>query len=179
MISEIEALCKLNAMFYLKNWLDSTIEADVPYNGLNLWRELIIFCRHDPLVINAAMKAMERHFWYLTEEFAEFSNFLNRLFSSEMQLIARTLLRISSCEDFENKMSYPTVPVLKNSTKFSSLNRPKSWFLFHSLEMGVDWLWKPMRKWQSDSNFKETDTQVRYVKVLNERAVKTNSRRLN
>ena len=55
MKSKLEALYEFNALFYIKNWLTSSIEADTVYNDLNLWHELNKYCRHDPLVSNAAM----------------------------------------------------------------------------------------------------------------------------
>ena len=36
MITKLEAICKFNALFYVENWLCSSIGADVTYNDLNL-----------------------------------------------------------------------------------------------------------------------------------------------
>ena len=135
MISKLEALCKFNALFDIKNWLASSTGADAPYNILNLWHELNKYWRHDPVVSNVAMK---RHFWYLTEECTVFSLFSNRLSYSERQVIAQTLLQISPCKDFESKRSHPNFPVLNHTTKLSSLIGLKSWLLFNSLVNGVD-----------------------------------------
>ena len=63
----------------------STLKA---YNDLKVWHDLKNYFKHDSQVTNAALKAMERHFWYLTEKCAMFSTF------SERQIIAQTLLRI-------------------------------------------------------------------------------------
>ncbi|GBM85416.1 hypothetical protein AVEN_114591-1 [Araneus ventricosus] len=168
MISKLEALCKFNALFYVKNWLSSSIVADAPYNDFKLWHDLKKYCRHDPQVSNAAMKAMERHLWYLTEECAVFSLFSNRLSSSERQLIARTLLRIPPPKEFESERVHPTFPIFNHSTKLSSLIGPKSWFLFHSMGIGAEWLGKPVSEWYNDPNYQEAETYVRHVKVVND-----------
>ena len=173
MISKLGALCKFNALFHIKNWLTWSVRAHTLYNDLNLWHELNKYCRHDPLVSNAAMKAMERHFWYLTKECTVFS--LSSDFPLQKAAIAWTLLWIPPCKDFESERDHPTFPVLNHSTKLSSLIGPKSWFLFHSLEIGTDWIRKSVSEWDSDSNYKEAETYVRHVKVVNdlsERAVK-------
>ncbi|GBM44749.1 hypothetical protein AVEN_83877-1 [Araneus ventricosus] len=139
MISKLEALCKFHALFYVKNWLSSSIVTDAPYNDLKLW--------HD----------------------------LNKLSSSERKLISRTLLRIPPPKEFESERVHPTFPILNHSTKLSSLIGPKSWFLFHSIEIGPEWLGKPVSEWYNDPNYQEAETCVRHVKVVNdlsERAVK-------
>ncbi|GBM17725.1 hypothetical protein AVEN_56040-1 [Araneus ventricosus] len=174
MISKLEVLCKFNALFYVKNWLFSSIGADAPYNDLKLWNDLNKYCRHDPQISNAAMKAMERHLWYLTEECAVFALFSNRLSSSERQLIARTLLRTPPPKDFESERGHPTFPILNHSTKLSSRSALKSWFLFYSMGIGAYWLGKPVSEY-NDPNYQEAETYVRHVKIVNdlsERAVK-------
>ena len=125
--------------------------ADAAYNDLKLWHDLNKYCKHDPQVANAAMKALERHFWYLTEECAVFSLFSNRLSTSERQQIARTLLRIPRPRQSER--GHPTFPMLSHSTKLSSLIGPKSWFLFHSMGIGADWLGKPVSEFHNDPNY--------------------------
>src|SRR5678815_5441797 len=141
MIRKLEAICKFNALFYVENWLCSSIGADAAYNDLKLWHGLKNYCKHDSQVANVALKAIERHFWYLTEECAVFSLFSNRLSSSERQIIARTWHRIPQSSEFE--IGNPTFPILTNSRKLTSLIGPKSWFLFHSLKVRADWLRKP------------------------------------
>ena len=145
MVSKLEALCKFNALFYIENWLPSSIGANAAYNDLKLWHDLNKYCKHDPQITNAAIKAMKRHFWYLTKECAMFSLFSDRLSSSEWQQIAQTLLRIPGPKQFER--GHPTFPVLSHSTELSSLIRPKSWFLIHSMGIGTDWLGKPVSGW--------------------------------
>ena len=172
MISKLETLCKFNLLFYVENWLSSSIGANAVYNDLKIWHDLNKYCKHDPQVANAAIKA-ERHFWYLTEECAVFSLFSNRLSSSEWQQIARTLFRIPRPKEFER--DHPIFPTLSHSTQLSSLIGPKSWFLFHSMGIGADWLGKPVSEWQNDSSYQEAETYVRHVKVVNDlsgRAVK-------
>lgn len=173
MIDKLEALCKFNALLYVEKWLSSSIGTDAAFNDLKLWHDLNKYRKHDPQVANAAIKAMERHFWYLTEECAVFSLFSNRVSDSERQQIARTLLQIPRPKEFER--GKPTFPILNHSTKLSSLIGPKSWFLFHSIGVEADWLGKPVSQWHLDPNYQEAETYVRHVKVVNdlsERAVK-------
>ena len=91
-------------------------------NHFTLWHDLN-YCKHDSQVANTALKAMERHFWYSTEECVMFSLLSNRLSSSERQVIAQRLLRIPQPLEFE--MGFPTFPFLTNNTKLTSLIKSK------------------------------------------------------
>ena len=62
------------------------------YGMINKYNE------HEPRISNVAIKALEKHFWYLTEECAVFSLFSNNLLGSERQDIARRLNRTASAK---------------------------------------------------------------------------------
>ncbi|GBM55803.1 hypothetical protein AVEN_75030-1 [Araneus ventricosus] len=156
-------------------WLSSSIGADAPYNTLKLWHDMKHYCRHDSLVLNAALYALEKHLWHLAKECAVISLFSNRLFSSERQLIAQTLLRIPPPKEFANERGHPTFPIFNYSTKLSSLIGPKFWFLFHTMGIGTDWLGKRLSEWDNDPSHQGAETYFRHAKVendLSERAVK-------
>ena len=127
----------------------------------------------DSAVADAAITALERHLWYLTEECAVFSLFSNRVDDSERQQIARQLQRTSRPTNFVR--GNPTFPVLNPRTRLVHLIGPKSWFLFESLGVGTEWLRKSVQQWNLDEDYKEAEMFVRNVKVVNdvsERAVK-------
>ncbi|GBO06605.1 hypothetical protein AVEN_59007-1 [Araneus ventricosus] len=46
MISKLEALCKFNALFSVKNWLPSLIGAHASYKDFKLWHDLSKYCSH-------------------------------------------------------------------------------------------------------------------------------------
>ena len=93
MIDKLEALCKFNALFYVPKWLASSVGSDAPYNDLELWHDLQEYQKYDSRVATAALAALERHFWYLTEELVVFSLFSNRLDDAKKQKIAQELLK--------------------------------------------------------------------------------------
>ena len=67
-IQKLERMNKFNALFYVNKWLSASVGADAPFNDLQLWHELNEYRKHDASVANAAINAMKRHLWYLTEE---------------------------------------------------------------------------------------------------------------
>jgi len=170
-VEKLEALCKFNALFYVEKWLRSSVGADAPFNYLQLWHALNDYRKYDSAVSDAAIAALERHLWYLTEECAVFVLFSNRVDDAERQQIARQLQRTARPTNFER--GHPTFPVLNHRTKLVHLIGPKSWFLFESLGVGTEWLSKSVQQWNIDEDFKEAEMFVRHVKVVNDVSKRT------
>ena len=138
MVEKLEALCMFNSLLYVDKWLKASVGVDAPYNDLQLWHDLHEYRLYDEKVADAAIKALERNFWYLTEECAVFSMFSNRISNAERQQRARCLLKTRCPKEFEK--GHPTFPLLNSSTKIIDLIGPKSWFLFRSMNVGTNWL---------------------------------------
>lgn len=172
MVEKLEALCRFKALFYVEKWHSSSVSTDAPFNDLQLWHALNDYRKYDSAVANAAIVALERHLWYLTEECAVFALFSNHVEDAGRQQIARRLQRTARPPNFERGQQ--TFPVLNHRTKLVHLIRPKSWFLFESLGVATEWLRKLVQQWNLDEDFKEAEMFVQYVKVVNdvsERAV--------
>ena len=173
MVEKLEALCKFNALFYVEKWLRSSVGVDAPFNDLQLWHSLNDYRRYDSAVADAAITALERHLWYLTEECVVFSLFTNHVDDAERQQIARQLQRTAQPATFER--GQPMFPILTPRTKLVHLIGQKSWFLFESLGVGTQWMRKPLHQWTLDEDYKKAEAFVRNVKVVSdvsERAVK-------
>lgn len=173
MVEKLEALCMFNALFYVEKWLRSSVGVDAPFNDLQLWHSLNDYRRYDLAVADAAITALERHLWYLTEECVVFSLFSNRVADAERQQIARQLQRTARPANFERGQLM--FPVLTQRTKLVHLIGQKSWFLFESLGVGTEWMRKPLHQWNLDEDYRKAKAFVRNVKVVNdvsERAVK-------
>lgn len=119
-------------------------------------------------VADAAIKAMERHLWYLTEELVIFSLFSNRISTMERRMIAQKLLKTSKPKVFN--CGRPKFPILKKSTNLSSLIGPNSWYLFELLGVNTDWIGMPVEQWDLHPGYKDAEQFVRHVKVVNDSA---------
>ena len=121
MVAKLKSLCSAVSMhfFYVEKWLNASVDADAPpYNDLLLWHELNDYKKHDPKVVNAANKAFDRHFWYLTEECVVLALFSNSLSNRKTKGIAQQLSRIPCPKNFE--IGHPRFPVLTHTTKLVS-----------------------------------------------------------
>jgi hypothetical protein len=172
MVAKLESLCMFNALFYVEKWLSSPAAADAPYNDLKLWHDLHQYSKHDPQVAHVAITALERHYWYLTEECVIFALFSDAVAETDKQQIAQRLLRMEQPKIFTKGM--PTFPALNSTSKLLDLIGPNSWFLLCSLGVNTSWLGQPAKSWHLDSGYLEAKDFVQHLKVVNdisERAV--------
>jgi len=172
-MENLRRVCMFNAMFYVNAWLSTVSAADAPSNDLQLWHDLSNYSKTDPGVAGAALTALNRHLWYLTEEIVPFALFSNLVSEPEKRQIACQLLKVRQAEPLENGI--PVFPQLNTSTKLIHLVGKKSLLLFNLLNIESGWLSVPPAQWKTVDDFQQADTFVRHVKVVNdlsERAMK-------
>ena len=81
------------ALFYVPWWLAAARGIDSPVNDLEFWNDMKNYMTDDPEVADAAITALERHLWYVTEEMAPLSLFSEKVSNGEKSQIARQILK--------------------------------------------------------------------------------------
>ena len=176
-MDKLRRMCLFNALFYVKAWLSAGSAADAPVNDLRLWNDLMWYKRFDPAVAQAAMTALHRHLWYLTEEIAPFALFSTLLSDSNKKQVVRQLRRHEDDATSCLQQGVPIFPQLSTSSpiQLSSLVGAKSWQLFRVLQVDNNWMTLPPTQWVTDAAYNEAAMFVHNCKVVNdmaERAVK-------
>jgi hypothetical protein len=93
-MESLRRTCLLNALLCIKFWLSAASAIEAPANDLHLWSDLMWFRKVDPIVADAALSALNRYLWHLTDEIARFSLFSSSASHAEKKQIARQLLQI-------------------------------------------------------------------------------------
>lgn len=176
-MDKLRRICLFNALFYVKAWLSARSAADASVNDLQLWNDLIWYKRFDPAVAQAAMTALNRHLWYLTEEIAPFALFSTLLSDSKKKQVIQQLLKHEDDATSCLQKGMPIFPQLSTSspTQLSSLIGAKSWQLFRLLHVDNSWMNLPPTQWVTDAAYNEAAMFVHNCRVVNdmaERAVK-------
>ena len=113
-----ERLCKFNALYYVPAWLCSSNSCDAPTNDLELWRSLATYKRVDLHVADAAMVALERQLWYLSEELAVFAIFSSKTTNKEKTMIIHALKKYKHA--YSKDKGQPVFPIINDNTRISS-----------------------------------------------------------
>jgi len=87
--------------------------------------------------------------------------------------MAKQLLKYQTKVDYESGV--PTYPVITVNIRPNTLIGQKSWTVFNLLGHNADWFKQSPAEWAKDEEFKEANTILRNLKVVNdpaERAIK-------
>jgi len=86
------------ALVYAKAWITCTNSCDAPLNDLNLVCELVSYASTSETISRAAMNALNRHLWYLSEEIVPISLFSDQVPDDTKRLMVRRLHEICGHE---------------------------------------------------------------------------------
>jgi hypothetical protein len=172
-IDKLHRICLFNSLIYVKAWLSATSAADAPINDLRLWNDLHEYRKIDPAIAEAAIKTLDRHLWYITEEVAPFALFSTLVTETEKKQIVQSLIKAR--DDKPLQKGVPTFPQLKSSTKLHFLIGRNSWQLYNCLHVNTNWFHLPPTQWASGGDYRSVEMFVKNVHVVNdlaERAIK-------
>lgn len=177
-IIKLKRMNQFTALFFCSLWLKASIGADAPHNDLKFIHDMMDFRDVDEAVASAALRKMQNHRWYLTEELVVFVLLSdNSAVTDDMKRnMADKLLSIEKPKSFE--LGKPIFKSINRDTTLIDLVGPNSWLLFSSLCINNDWLSESVPNWNEKPDFLLAKSFVQTVKVVNdpaERAIKLNT----
>lgn len=167
----VQKLMRMNrflALFYTAAWTKASNGADAPINDLQLIHDMMDFRRIDQAVADVVIDKLCNHGWYLSEEVVPFAMFSRKLTDSLKEEMATKLLATAVPQNF--RLGKPLFHKISRNTTLKDLIGPESHTIFHLLDVGTDWLAKPINQWSSDPGFLVAEQFVRTVKVVNDAA---------
>ena len=107
--------------------------------------------------------------WYLTEEMVPLSLFSEKVSDQEKSQIAKQIIRYKPKYSADQSMGQPIFPTVRETTQLKDLVGPKSWLMFSLFEDST-WLKRPVKSWNTDSNYREMLNWAMHLKVVNDLA---------
>ena len=123
-VQKVRAFATFVAHVYMIWWLTCKKTVDSPWNDLKLYKCLLAYETVDKLISHSAIRALNRHLWYLTAEMVPLALFSTRVPLNERRAVADALLKFrpSSLSDlqaplhrFGNGWGKPNFPSCINS----------------------------------------------------------------
>lgn len=169
-IESLERFCLFVTLIYTKHWNRCPNAIDAPINDLLLMKELDAYKIIDIEIANAALRAHNRHLWYLSDELAALSVFSNKV-SNEVKfdMIAQMTPNVEART--ENSIKHSTeIDDIQNIQLYHFIS-PRSRFLFERLELNVDFLNEHPDNWnQMESYENSIHTILDLITVVNDSA---------
>lgn len=170
---------------YSRWWFLCHSAANAPWYDLCLYKRIIGYKIINPTISAAALKAIEKHLWYLSSELLVFALFGTAVPNSERRALADAMLAAKP-QDIPSRPSNrygtgfgkPVFPTLHEETTLADVVGVDSWWTVNVLDLNVSFLDKDVELWEQNDHFIESKKTVGELNVVNdpaERAVKLTS----
>jgi len=177
-VPKIRAFATFVTHIYVEWWLACKTAVDAPWNDLLLYKRLLEYEVVDKNISHTAIRALNRHLWYLTAEMVPLALFSKRVPLLERQALADALLQLRPLTDltapenrFGNGWGKPRFPVsINSSTRLCELVGADSWFAIHRLQLDVSFLYLPVDEWYNTRAYISSAGNVQSVNVVNDGA---------
>lgn len=133
----------------------------------------------DECIAKSAIRALNRHLWYLTAEMVPLALFSQQVPESERKAIADALLIIKPASNLQAPLNRfgagwgkPICPsvVINATTRLCDFVGKDSWFTIYRLQLNVSFLSLPVIEWQSNEAYKASLVNIGAVNVVNDGA---------
>ena len=172
--SKLQRFTVFICLFYIRYWFMAPMASDAPFVDLKLYKDMLEFEKYDFEISKAVQDKLDRHTWYLSEEFAPFNLFSNFVPDQTKQKIVQKLLRFTPLKTY--KFGPPTNASLPSDKKIglkkcvSDFVGENSHFVFDILKFDKSWLHSPISSWKSNNAFCEMEQFVKTLLVTNDAA---------
>lgn len=78
-ITKVREFVTFVTLLYSSWWLQCSVALDAPWNDLQFLKNLLSYSCVSPTISKSAVKAFERHLWYLTAEMVPLALFSNKV----------------------------------------------------------------------------------------------------
>ena len=173
-------------LIYCPWWSQSSCSVDAPWNDLVLYHNLLKYQQVNQVVAKSALKALDRHLWYLTAELVPLALFSSKVPSIERQKLADTLLDTKPeaerhAPHHRHGTGFGKPKFSKEvglQSKLADFVTEDSWFFFSVLKLDSSFLHLDVAAWPEADSFKTSLANVTGMNVINdaaERGVKLSS----
>ena len=172
----IAQLARFIGVYFSRWFLKCALASAAPYQSLVSFGQMIDFSVYDPGLAFTVMDSMNRHTWYLTEQWVVVCLVDGKCPVKERKAVAKALHKTPRADHFEPGKPELPLDFWPENGKIPSLSNfvgPKSWLLPHLLGLAaadMEWLQLDVRQWPLMSGFKVFYEYVTKMLVVNDPA---------
>ena len=120
----------------------------------------------------SAIKAFNRHLWYLTAELVPLALFSSRVPDDDRRQLADKLLEVKPTENLQ-------VPTGRFGTGFGKVTSSStladfvasdSWYFFHLLQLDSSFLVEEVEDWDTNASYQAAKVNIQAINVINDSA---------
>lgn len=164
---------------YSQWWMTCQDAFDAPWHDLQLFQRLLKYRELvDDAVGQSALRAFQRHFWYLTSEMVPLALFSDLVPDDQREELAVRLLELkpeirpeAPSQRHGTGFGRPTFPAAPSAeTRLTDLVGVDSWFTLQLLQVDTSFLEVETRSWEMTQAYKSSKVKAQAVNVINDSA---------
>jgi hypothetical protein len=183
---KIRAFADFIVHIYATWWLSCDKAVDAAWNDLKLYKTLCEYKAVHSGIASSAIKALERHLWYLTGEMLPLALFSDKVPTPQKQALAAAILEskpsdlpMSAPEKRQGTgFGKPVFPNVSEHTQLSDLANNDCWFGIYQLQVDPAFLTEDPEHWPENPAYQASLKNIQGINVVNdcaERGVKLTS----
>jgi hypothetical protein len=159
-------------------WMTCSSAVDAPWNDLQLFRKLLQYEAVNANIAKSAIRANQRHLWYLTAEMVPLALFSCFTPNEEKRLLADRLLAIQPSAPvttltYRYGTGFGKPQFLANdnitlSSKLADFVLVDSWFTFYTLKLQPSFLHEEITCWPESAAYQTSLANVQAINVIND-----------
>ena len=172
----IRQLARFVGIFFSRWFLKCSVAPIAPYQSLLSFSQMINFSQFDLGLAFTVLESMNRHTWYLTQQWVVVSLADDSCPARERKAVAKALHNQPRADHFEpGKPDLPAEfwPENGKPPSLASFVGPKSWLLPNLLRLSsadMEWLQLAVQQWPLISGYKKFSALVSKMTVVNDPA---------
>ena len=172
-LAKLEQFIVFVCLFYAQYWFSAPSARDAPFMDLQFYKQMLEFQKHNKPIAKAVLHKFFGHTWYLNQCYAPLSLFSKKVSDVEKAEIALKLTKVKAPKQYSK--GYPMPVPLKElnlkaglALKLSDFVETESLLMFDEYGFSKEWLGKPVDTWKNYESFREMESWVRTLKVIND-----------
>lgn len=165
LITSLERFCMFIALIYTKFWNQSPNAVDAAVNDLQLMKELDVYRQIDDDIADSALRAIQRHLWYLSDELILLSLFSEKVSNDEKDSMIISLIQATGVRT-ANSIKYKDPIGNIQALELNQFLSPRSFFLFDVLELDTEFLTQIADNWNQNHSYQEAKTIIRDLIIV-------------
>lgn len=164
----LRELCVFLARIYTKAWTTSPLVASAPLHDLSMLQALVKYRTISTGISRVTSQKMSSHLWYLSEELIGLSLFDDDVPSDVKDQMVKAMGSVDGEEDPPKRAKVDLDTVAESSVVSFVTKTTRT--LLTKLQLPDDFLQMPAGQWKDNTSYKEAETIVKSLAVINDHA---------
>ena len=163
--TQLLRFAQFGVLLYTKFWMEAPLAAEAPANDLEFWNSLQSYLVIDTEIATAAMKVVQNHLWYLSDELVGLALFSDRVTADEKQRMIKAMEKEPGKRQVRGN---PTM--MTEGVTLGDLASKRTRKILSRLEIAESFVKLPPSLWPTNPDYQNGKERVKALRVVNDTA---------